>query len=39
MEEEKAINWAADEKKDWRREEEIEMDHWKIKGMVPKKLH
>ena len=27
VEEEKAINWAADEKEDWGREEEIELDH------------
>jgi len=39
MEEEKAINWVADEKKDWGREEEIEMDHRKIEEMVPKKFH
>jgi len=37
--EEKAINWAADEKEDWGREEEMELDHWKIEGMVPKKFH
>ena len=36
MEEEKAINWAADEKKDWGREEEMEINHCKIKEMVPK---
>jgi len=23
----------------WGREEEIEMDHWKIEEMVPKKFH
>ena len=39
MEEEKAINWAADEKEDWGREEEMELDHRKIEGMVPKKFH
>ena len=39
VEEEKAINWAADEKEDWGREEKMEMDHWKIKGMVPRKFH
>jgi len=31
MEKEKAINWAADEKEDWGREEEMELDHQKIK--------
>jgi len=36
---EKAINWAADEKEDWGREEEMELDHQKIEGMVPKKFH
>ena len=39
MEEEKAINWAADKKVDWGREEEMELDHQKIEGMVPKKFH
>ena len=39
MEEEKAINWVADEKEDWGREEEMEMDHRKIEGIVPKKFH
>jgi len=39
IEKEKAINWAADEKKDWGKEEEMEIDHQKIKGMVPKKFH
>jgi len=38
IEEKKTINWAADKKKDWRREEEMEMDHQKIEGMV-KKFH
>jgi len=39
MEEEKAINWIADEKEDWRREEEMELDYCKIEGMVPKRFH
>jgi len=39
VEDKKAISWAADEKEDWEREEEMELDHWKIKGMVPKKFH
>jgi len=30
---------AADEKEDCGREEEMEMDHQKIEGMVPKKFH
>jgi len=39
MEGEKAINWAADKKEDWRREEEMEINHQKIKTMVPKQFH
>ena len=39
VEEEAAIRWAADDKKDWGREEEMEMDHHKIEGMVPRKFH
>jgi len=39
IEKEKAISWAADEKEDWGREEEREIDHRKIEGMVPKKFH
>jgi len=38
-EEEKAISWAADEKEDWGREEEMEIDHRKIETMVPKWFH
>ena len=34
-----AISWAADEKKDWEREEEMEIDHRKIEAMVPKQFH
>jgi len=37
--EEKAISWAADEKEDWGREEEMEIDHCKIKTIVPKRFH
>ena len=39
VEGEKAISWAADEKKDWGREEEMEIDHRKIETMVPKRFH
>jgi len=39
MEGEKAINWAANEKEDWEREKEIEIDHRKIETMVPKRFH
>jgi len=38
-EEEKAISWVADEKEDWGREEKMEIDHRKIKTMVPKQFH
>jgi len=38
-EEEKAISWAADEKEDWGREEEMEIDHHKIETIVPKRFH
>jgi len=37
VEGEKAISWAAGEKEDWGREEEMEIDHRKIKTMIPKK--
>ena len=39
VEGEKAISWAADKKEDWGREEEMEIDHQKIKTMVPKRFH
>ena len=39
LEKEKAISWAADEKEDWGREEEMEIDHRKIETMVPKQFH
>ena len=39
IEEEAAIRWAADKKKDWGKEEEIEMDYHKIEGMVPRRFH
>ena len=38
-EEEKAISWVADKKKDWGQEEEMEIDHWKIETMVPKQFY
>jgi len=37
-EEEKIVRWAIDDKKNWRREEEIEKDHRKIEEMVPRKF-
>jgi len=39
VKEEAAIRWMADEKEDWGREEEMEMDHRKIETMVPKRFH
>jgi len=33
------IRWAADEKEDWGREEEIKLDHRKVEAMVPQKFH
>jgi len=36
IEEERAINWAANKKEDWGREEEIEIDYCKIETIVPK---
>jgi len=39
VEEEVAIRWMADEKEDWGRKEEMEIDHQKIERMVPSKFH
>jgi len=33
------IRWAVDEKEDWGREEEMELDHRKVEVMVPQKFH
>ena len=33
------IRWTVDEKKDWRREKEIELDYRKVEAMVPQKFH
>jgi len=38
LKEEKIVKWAIDDKEDWRKEEEIEKDHRKIKEMVPKRF-
>ena len=35
LEEEKIVRWTVDDKEDWGREEEVEVDHRKIKEMVP----
>ena len=37
--EKKIVRWEVDEKKDWGREEEIEVDHRKVEEMVPKKFY
>ena len=33
------IRWTADEKENWGREEKMELDHKKVKVMVPQKFH
>jgi len=33
------IRWAVDEKEDWGREKEMELDHRKVEAMVPQKFH
>ena len=38
LKEEKIMRWAVDNKKDWRREEKVKVDHRKIKEMVPQKF-
>jgi len=38
LEEEKMVRWAVDDKEDWGREEEVEVDHKKIEEMVPQKF-
>ena len=38
LKEEKIVKWAIDDKEDWRKEEEIEKDHRKIKEMIPKRF-
>jgi len=38
LEEEKMVRWAVDDKEDWRRGEEVEVDHRKIEEIVPQKF-
>ena len=38
LEEEKIVRWAVDDKENRERQEEVEVDHRKIKEMVPKKF-
>jgi len=33
------IRWAVDEKEDWEREKEMELDHRKVEAMVPQKFY
>jgi len=37
--ERKIVRWTVDEKEDWGREEEIQVDHRKIEKMVPKQFY
>jgi len=39
LEEVKAVNWVADEKEDWRREKEMEINCRKIETMVSKRFY
>ena len=38
LEEEKIVRWAMEDKEDWERDEEVEVDHKKIEEMVPKRF-
>ena len=38
LKEKKIVRQAIDDKKDWRREKEVEVNHRKIKEMVPRKF-
>jgi len=38
LEEEKIVRWTVDDKEDWGREKEVEVDHRKIKEMVLQKF-
>ena len=38
LEEERIVRWTVNNKEDWEKEEEVEVDHRKIKKMVPKKF-
>jgi len=33
------VRWAVDEKEDWGREKEMELDHRKVEAMVPQRFH
>jgi len=38
LEEEKIVRWVIEDKEDWGRDEEVEVDHKKIEEMVPKRF-
>jgi len=38
LEKEKIVRWAVDNKEDWEREVEVEVDYRKIEEIVPKKF-
>ena len=38
LEEKKMVRWAVDDKEDWGREEELEVDHRKVDEIVPKRF-
>jgi len=38
LEEEKMVRWTMEDKEDWGRDEEVEVDHKKIEEMVPKRF-
>jgi len=38
LEEERMVRWTVDDKEDWGREEELEVDHRKVDKMVPKRF-
>jgi len=38
LEEEKMVRWAMEDKEDWGRDEEVEVDYKKIEEMVPKRF-
>jgi len=38
LEEERIVRWTVNNKEDWEKEEEVEVDHRKIKKIVPKKF-
>ena len=38
LEEEKMVRWAMEDKEDWKRDEEVKVDHKKIEEMVPKRF-